>query len=183
MKFISILGCMVFALSMANAQSFPKVDGSPLDCAYFPNNFAHDRKGDDKAIMKVIYSRPAKKDREIFGKLVPFDKVWRTGANESTEIKLYQDVMFGDKKLAAGTYSLFTIPGANEWTIIFNSDIDHWGAYSYNEANDVLRVTGKSSTGKKMVESFAIQFDSTGKNGGVMMIAWDTTGVEVPFTY
>ena len=176
--------CLVFiSVSFAEAQSFRGVDKSSMDCAYFPDNFAHDRKGDDKAIMKVTYSRPLKNGRDVFGKLVPYDKVWRTGANESTEIKLYQDVMFGDKKLSAGTYSLFSIPNATEWTIIFSSDVDYWGAYSYKESGDVLRVKGKPMEGKKEVEAFTIQFDSTGKNSGVMRLAWDKTVVEVPFTF
>jgi len=133
--------------------------------------------------MRVTYSRPAKKDREVFGKLVPYDKVWRTGANENTEIKLYQDVMFGDKKLSAGTYTLFSIPTANEWTIIFNSDLDYWGAFSYKENNDVLRVKAKTTNGKNEVENFAIQFESTGKNSGVMRFAWDKVVAELPFTF
>ena len=180
---------IVFILSalcstvLLQAQSFRGLDKSPLDNAYFPDNFAHDRKEGEKAIIKVTYSRPAKKGREVFGKLVPYDKVWRTGANESTEIKLYQDVMFGDKKLAAGTYSMFSIPNATEWTIIFSSDVDYWGGYSYKDSNDVLRVKGKPTTVNKEVEDFTIQFDNTGKNSGVMKVAWDKIVVEVPFTF
>jgi len=114
---------------------------------------------------------------------VPFDKVWRTGANENTEIKLYQDVMFGDKKLSAGTYTLFSIPTATEWTIIFSSDLDYWGSYSYKEANDVLRVKAITTARKKEVENFAIQFESMSKNSGVMRLAWDKVVAELPFTF
>ena len=78
--------------------------------AYFPNNFAHDRKGEQEAVIRVIYSRPQKSGREIFGNLVPWKKVWRAGANEATEIKFYKDVEIGGKKVKAGTYSLFAIP-------------------------------------------------------------------------
>ena len=95
----------------ALGQSFAKVDKSTLDIAYLPHNFAHDRENGELAIAKVTYSRPLKKDREIFGNLVPYGKVWRTGANESTEIKFYRDVNFGGQHIKAGTYSLFTIPG------------------------------------------------------------------------
>lgn len=166
-----------------HAQSFRAADKSPMDQAYFPDNFAHDRKDGEKAIIRVTYSRPAKNSREVFGKLVPYDKVWRTGANEATEIKLYQDVMFGDKKLAAGTYTIFSIPSANEWTIIFSSDLDYWGSFSYKENKDVLRVKAKTTEGKKEVENFAIQFESTGKNSGVMRLAWDKVIAELPFTF
>jgi hypothetical protein len=125
----------------------------------------------------VIYSRPGKNDREVFGKLIPYGKVWRTGANEATEIKFYQDVELAGKKVKEGTYSLFTIPGEKEWTIILNSDMDYWGAYSYNPKNDVLRVTAPATQISTPVENFTIQFDK-----GVMKLVWDKTLVEVPFT-
>lgn len=178
-----IFSILVLATVTLHAQSFSDADKSPMDRAYFPDNFAHDRKDGDKAIMKVTYSRPAKNSREVFGKLVPYDKVWRTGANEATEIKLYQDVMFGDKKLSAGTYTVFTIPTANEWTIIFSSDLDYWGAYSYKESNDVLRVKAKTTDNKKEVENFSIQFESTAKTSGVMRFGWDKVVAELPFTF
>jgi len=174
---------LITSVTTLNAQSFSSLDKSTLDMAYFPDNFAHDRKGDQKAIMKVVYSRPAKKDREVFGKLVDYNEIWRTGANETTEIKLYQEVNFGDKKVPAGTYSLFSIPTKDDWTIILNSDIDYWGSYRYNEDNDVARVSAKSMESKKVIENFSIQFEGTGDNSGVMRLGWDKTVVEVPFTY
>lgn len=166
----------------ASAQSFRKTDKSPLDMAYFPDNFAHDRKEGEKAILRVTYSRPFKNNRKVFGGIVKYDKVWRTGANEATEIKLYQDVEFAGKKLPAGTYAVFSIPGEKEWTIIFNSDLDYWGHYSYNESNDVLRVPANVTQGSQVVENFTIQFDGSG-GSGVMYLAWDTTVVELPFSY
>jgi hypothetical protein len=117
------------------------------------------------------------------GKLVPYGKVWRAGANEATEIKFYQDVQMAGKSVKAGTYSLFTIPGEKEWTIILSSDLDYWGAFSYKEANDVIRITSPLSTQDKTVENFTIQFDKKGDQQGVMMLAWDKTVVEVPFKY
>jgi hypothetical protein len=167
----------------SQAQTFSGLDKSPMDMAYFPNNFAHDRKEGEKAIIRVTYSRPQKKDRDIFGKLIPYGKVWRTGANEATEIKFYQDVALGGKKVKAGTYSLFTIPGAKEWTIIVNKDLDYWGAYSYKAENDILRVTALVSTLTDTVENFTIQFESKGEKKGVMKLAWEQTSVEVPFTF
>lgn len=169
--------------SLAEAQDFRKPDKSPMDMAYFPDHFAHDRKDGEKAIIRVTYSRPVKNDREVFGKLVPYGKVWRTGANESTEIKFYQDVDLNGKKVKAGTYSLFTIPGEKEWTIILNSDLDYWGAYKYNEKNDVLRVTAPVATLTEPLDSFSIQFKSKGDKKGVMKLGWDTTSAELPFSY
>ena len=171
------------AFSTAEAQNFRKPDQSPMDMAYFPDHFAHDRKEGEKAIIRVTYSRPLKKGREVFGKLVPYGKVWRTGANEATEVKFYQDVDFGGKKVSAGSYSLFTIPGEKEWVIILNSDLDYWGAYKYNEKNDVVRVPGSVISLTEPQENFSIQFESKGDKQGVMKMAWDKTVAEVPFTY
>lgn len=165
------------------AQNFASLDKSPMDMAYFPNNFAHDRKAGEKAIVRVTYSRPPRNGREIFGKLVPYGKVWRAGANEATEIKFYQDIELGGKAVKAGSYSLFTIPGEKEWTIILNSDLDYWGAYSYNEKNDLVRVNAPVTVLNSSVEPFTIQFASKGEKQGIMKLAWDKTVVDVPFRF
>ena len=178
-----IIFCALFILLFSNmsyAQGFTGLDKSPMDMAYFPDNFAHDRKPGEKAIVRVTYSRPPKNNREVFGKLVPYGKVWRTGANEASEIKFYHDVELGGKKVKAGTYSLFAIPGDKEWTIILNNDLDYWGAYSYNAKNDVLRVTAPTKLLNSAVEHFTIQFESKGEKQGAMKMAWDKTLVEVP---
>lgn len=116
-------------------------------------------------------------------KLIFYGKVWRAGANEATEIKFYQDVELGSKKVKAGTYSLFTIPGEKEWTIILNSDVDYWGAYSYNAKNDVVRVTAPATEMNDVVENFTIQFNGKGDKQGSMKLAWDKTVVDVPVKY
>ena len=113
-SFLFLAFSLCFGL-LVSAQSFRGLDRSPLDMAYFPDNFAHDRGAEDKAIVRVIYSRPQKKGREIFGNKVPYGKVWRTGANEAPELKVYQDITLSGKEVKAGTYALFTLPGENEW--------------------------------------------------------------------
>ncbi len=185
MKKVLSIVWLFFTVSSASVfgQGFQGTDKSPMDMAYFPDNFAHDRKGDEKAIIRVTYSRPAKNGREVFGKLIPYGKVWRTGANEATEIKIYQDVTVNGKALKAGTYSLFTIPGESEWTIIFNSDLDYWGSYSYKESSDVLRVTATAKKIGETIEAFSIQFAKAGNNGATMLIGWDKTVAEVPFQF
>lgn len=179
-----ILICMLAAatVNIATAQDFRGNDKSPMDMAYYPDNFAHDRKGSEEALVRVIYSRPAKNGRQVFGKLLPYGKVWRTGANENTEIKVYKDATVAGSQLKAGTYSLFTIPGESEWTLIFNSDVDYWGAYSYNEKNDVLRVKVPARKTDKTIENLSIQFAKNG-GGAIMYIGWDDTIAEVPFTF
>ena len=185
MKKISFLLLFALFISAASyAQKLRGLDKSPRDVAYFPDNFAHDRKDGEKPLVKVTYSRPFVKGREIFGKLEPFGKVWRTGADESTEIKLYADATIGGKKVKAGTYSLFTIPEENEWTIILSSDLDYWGAYKYKEANDVIRVkVPVKSKNADLIENFTIQFAAKGANEATMTLGWANTLVDVPFKF
>ncbi len=187
MKNKVVLFCLVALLLTleVQAQEMAGLDKSPMDMAYYPDNFAHDRKfapkliGDTPALVRITYSRPAKKEREIFGKLIPYNEVWRTGANESTEIKFFKDVIIQGKKVKAGTYSLFTIPNANEWLIIINSDVDFWGAYSYNQANDILRVTVPVKNSVEVIENFSIQLSKVNSSEAVVRLAWDTTLVEL----
>jgi Protein of unknown function (DUF2911) len=93
--------------------------------------------------VNVSYSRPGVKDRKIWGELVPYNKVWRAGADEATKITFSTDVVIEGKKLPAGAYGFFAIPGENEWTLIFNKVADQWGAFTYNESEDALRIKVK----------------------------------------
>jgi len=180
---IALLIVFCFAFITSKAQIKQITDASPLNVAYLPDNYAHDWNKHEKAIIKVYYSQPQKKNREIFGSLVPYGKVWRTGANESVEIKVFQNLTFAGKSLGAGTYTLYTIPNEKEWVVIINSDLDHWGAYSYNKSNDVIRVTIPSSSLTETIESFSIMFSSSSDNEAVMSMVWDQTLVEIPITY
>ena len=184
-----ILFCFILCSTLQlSAQKFPGLDKSPMDVSYYPHDFAHDRKfapdkiggADAAAVVRVIYSRPAKKEREVFGKLIPFGKVWRLGANEATEIKFYQDVTFGGKPVKAGSYALFAIPDQEEWTIVLNGELDHWGAYSYKESLDVLRVKVPVKSTADVVENLAVAFEKADAKAAIMRIAWDKTMVEVP---
>src|SRR5678815_5757378 len=93
--------------------------------------------------LTVTYSRPGVKDRKIWGGLVPMNEVWRTGANEATTFQCSDAVTIGDKSLPAGTYAVYTIPGSNEWTVIFSTAKEAWGSFEYSTAQDVLRFTAK----------------------------------------
>lgn len=185
MKKTILFSLLLTALSFCTyAQKFRGLDKSPRDIAYYPDHFAHDRKEGDKALVKVSYSRPFLKGREIFGKLEPYGKVWRVGADEATEIKFYKDAVFGGKKVKAGTYSLFAIPGEKEWTLILSSDLDVWGAYKYKEANDVARTTVPvSPKAAAPIENFSIVFTGDKADRAVMALGWDSTIVEVPITF
>jgi hypothetical protein len=126
--------------------------------------------------VKVSYGQPSKRDRAIFGKLVPYGQVWRTGANEATEITFAKDMNFGGKPVKAGTYSLFTIPGENEWTIILNSELKQWGSFNYDKIKDkdVLQVKVPSMK-VPMTEKLTLSFDESNN----LTIAWEETGVKV----
>ena len=175
---------MVLAISsFVTAQKFRALDKSPMDVAYLPDNFAHDREDGDMAIARVHYGQPQKKDRIVFGGLIPLNKVWRTGANESSEFKAYKDITIGGETLKAGTYSLFSIPSEKEWTIIFNSDVDYWGDYGYKEENDVMRVKVGVKSLEEAVEAFSIRLEDLKDGKAVMRMAWDKTMVEVPIGY
>lgn len=184
MKNSPIILCVILLMSFTSvAQTLRGLDKSPLDIAYFPDHFAHDRKDGQKAKVKVIYSRPYKNNREILGGIIPYGKIWRTGANENTEITFYSDATVAGSKIRKGTYSLFTIPEKDNWTIIFNSDIDYWGAYKYNEKNDVVRVSVKPGTSAADVENFTIQFEGKEGNQTNMNMAWGNFLVKVPMVF
>jgi Protein of unknown function (DUF2911) len=136
--------------------------------------------------ITIVYNRPSKKGRVIFGELVPYDKVWRTGANEATTFETNKDLTFGDKPLKAGKYSLWTIPGEQTWTILFNSESGQWGVGFNGEANrnpakDVISVDAPSVTIDKEVEQFTIEVGKMGEDHELTFI-WDKTVVALPFS-
>jgi len=132
--------------------------------------------------ISVSYSRPNVKGRKIFGALEPYDKVWRTGANSATVVKFTDAIKVEGKDLPAGEYALFTIPGKTEWTIIFNKGVKEWGAYTYSEANDVLRVKVKPIALKEKVETFTIQFANVYDTSAQLQLSWENTLVNVNLT-
>ena len=124
------------------------------------------------ANVKIVYCQPSARGRKIMGGLVPYGEVWRTGANEATTFEIDKPVKIEGKDLAAGKYSLFTIPGENEWTIIINKDAKQWGAYKYKQEDDVLRVTVKPTKAAAPVETFNIV---VGKDD--VQLKWENTAV------
>lgn len=169
----------------AASLKLPQLDKSPMDMAYYPDNYPVLKiqdKANEPLVARVIYSRPQKEGRTVFGGLVEYGKVWRLGANEATEIELYKDVKIKDKKLAKGRYSIFAIPTQAEWTIIFNKDTDVWGAFKYDEKKDAMRVSFPVQNVVTPVEPFTISFSKTG-SGADMLIAWDQAMVTVPVNF
>lgn len=132
--------------------------------------------------ISLSYFRPSTKDRKIFGGLVPYGKVWRTGANSATTITFSEDVSMGGQKVTAGKYGLFTIPGEKEWTIILNKDAAQWGSYTYKEDQDVIRLKVKSFAVTPKVETFTMQFGNVKSGSLDLSLAWENTGIIIPFT-
>lgn len=133
--------------------------------------------------IKIVYGQPYKGGREIFGELVLYEEVWRTGANEATEITTTRDILFSGEKLEAGTYSLFTIPDHETWTIILNSELGLWGAFDYDASKDVLRVEVEAINTEQVEEAFIIQFDEVQDDSTAIIIKWDQTKVQIPIEF
>jgi hypothetical protein len=171
----SILTFTVFVITLISslqitAQEFKNLDKSPMDMASYPSSYKISEK-----LVKVIYSRPQLNGRDLV-KLAPPEKVWRTGANEATEITFYKDVIFGGKALKAGTYSLFTIPSyKGDWTVIINKARNVWGSYYYKQDQDVIRVSGKASKIEENIEALSMTFEED----MTLKIGWGNTVVSV----
>ncbi len=195
MRFSILAAAVLTAASLtAHAQEgkrpeFPKLDKSPLDATWLPRDSPFREKPTDPTpVARVLYSRPQKNGRaKLFGPdtsyVVPFGQVWRTGANESVELRVYKPLTIGGKKLAVGSYALYTIPGEKEWTVIVSNDTDRWGAYAYDQKKDVVRIKAPVLKPAEAVEAFSIVFREEAAGKATMRIVWDTTEVDVPVTY
>lgn len=131
--------------------------------------------------LQLIYSRPGMKGRKIFGDLVPYGKVWRTGANSATRIRFNDDVNFGGQPLKAGEYALYTIPREDEWEIVINKGSEDW-APQFKQENDILRVKAKSIKLDNPVETFTMQIENVKPTSADLKIMWEKTAVAVPIS-
>ena len=132
----------------------------------------------DGKTITVDYSRPSVKGRTIFGGLVPFGKVWRTGANSATTLKTNTDLTIGGTSVPAGTYTLYSIPEEKKWTLIINKETGQWGT-KYDQAQDLARVEMKTSKNSSPTEQFTISFDQTGAASAVLKLDWADTTAKV----
>ncbi|RYG38663.1 MAG: DUF2911 domain-containing protein [Chitinophagaceae bacterium] len=177
------------ALTLLNGIAFsqtpvPAIDKSPLDVSYFPCDYPllkTQGQSAEPVIARVIYSRPKKEGRAVFGNLVEFGKLWRLGANEATEIEFFKPVMIGQKKVAKGRYTLYAVVNEKSWTFILNKETDLWGSFKYKQANDVVRVEVPVQKLEEPLESLAMMFEKTA-TGTNLVIAWENTKVALPIT-
>jgi hypothetical protein len=152
------------------AQDQPKQPLSPPGTATF--TFA------DGKTITISYSRPSMRGRKIFGELVPYGQVWRTGANAATTLKTDANITIGGANVPAGTYTLYTIPAEKKWTLILNKETGQWGT-KYDEKQDLARVEMKTSKNASPTEQFTISFDQTGANAAVLKLDWSDTTAKV----
>ena len=150
---------------------------SPFETATYQNSDTQ---------ISIEYCRPYKKGREIFGELVPYDKIWRTGANEATVIRTNKDLKFGENTLNAGTYTLWTIPHQDKWTIIFNHEVGQWGVKMDGVANcdiskNIFQIDVPATSQTEVAEMLSIEIKEASQNIELILI-WDTIRVTVPFS-
>ncbi len=169
------------AVQTATVKSLP-MDKSPMDMVYFPEEYPVLKikdKAKEPLIARVIYSRPQKADRVVFGDLVEFGKVWRLGANEATEIEFFRDVKIDGKRVPKGKYTLYAIVSPDQWLMIVNKETDTWGSFKYDEKKDLLRVAVPAERDQMPVEAFTTYFEKTAA-GANLVIAWDTVKASLP---
>ncbi len=186
MKKLFVAAFLLLATQLLQAQSWIPVDKSPMDQIYYPIDYpsAKIRGGFKEPLrMRVIYSRPEKHNRSIFGSdIVPYGKVWRLGANEATEIEFFTPATIGGKKVPKGRYTLYAIAGEKDWTFIINKDTDAWGAFNYDQAKDVARATVPVKELADPLESLTINFEKTAT--GVNLVAgWDKKSATLPINF
>lgn len=176
-KYIVIMKKMIFTvfavciLLTVNAQQLTTPQPSPTQT--IKQNFG-------LSSIELSYSRPGVKGRKVFGDLVPFDNVWRTGANAATILTFADEVMIGDKKIPAGKYGLVSIPNKDNWTLILTKQLDITSPAAYKQENDVVRVAAKPMQLNDKVENFTMQFANIKPNSCDLQLMWDNTAVALP---
>lgn len=171
--------CLLYVFLMLfiaelSAQNFKSLDKVPHDIVYYRESNV------SQPIVKVLYGRPTSKATvEVFGTEIPFNEIWRTGANEATEIKLYKDIVFGGTKVKAGTYVLYTIPNEKTWKIILSSNTDVLGAFQYDPIFNVAEIEVPVNKAENL-DTFSIGFKKVEVDAVNMVLAWKSTRVKVP---
>ena len=183
--FLAIIS-VCLSLSGLQAQTkLPPMDKSPMDMSYCPNGYPILKIQDkitEPLVARVIYSRPQKNGRVIFGELLEYGKVWRLGANEATEIEFYLNVKINDKKVKKGRYTMYCIPYADKWTIIINKENDTWGSFKYDEKKDLVRIDIPVQKQTEITEEFVMAFEKS-ISGASLIIAWDDVKVNLPIVF
>lgn len=179
-SFLLLISCL-----SARAQQKPTdLDKSPMDMGYWPANYPILKmtgKANDQPVARIIYGRPIKNGRSIFGGIIKYNELWRLGANEASEIEFFKNVRVNGKTVPKGRYTLYCIPFENKWTMIINKDNFCWGNFNYDSKKDLLRTDIEVEGKQDIVEVFTMYFDES-KNGANMLILWDDLKAILPIT-
>lgn len=170
---------------LGQSNAIPPVDKSPMDMAYYPNNYPIlkiQEKITEPLTARVIYSRPQKAGRVIFGSIVKHGEVWRLGANEATEIEFFRNVKINGQKINKGRYTLYAITKDATWTMIVNKDSDSWGSFKYDKTKDLVRMEVPVQKMENTIEHLSMVFEKS-TNGFNLIIAWDNVKVAMPVTF
>ncbi len=176
---------LFFISLLAQSGNLPPMDKSPMDMSYYPNNYPVLKIQDkitEPLVARVVYSRPQKTGRVIFGDLVKNGEVWRLGANEATEIEFFTKVKIGGNKVPKGRYTLYALVNENTWTIIINKETDTWGAFKYDAKKDLLRTDVPVQKTDAIVEALSMVFEKSA-TGCNLIMAWDNLKVALPIVF
>ena len=180
------LALALVASILANAQQKPTdLDKSPMDMSYWPSNFPMLKlsgKASGDPFARVIYGRPQKNGRTLFGDIVQYNTIWRLGANEATEIEFFVPVKIDGKLVPKGRYTLYSIPNETNWTLILNTDNFSWGNFSYNAKKDLLRVQVPVIKTMDTTEAFTLYFEETNLGAGLIVL-WEQVKVMLPISF
>lgn len=177
---ITLLCCSIIATAQQKATD---LDKSPMDMTYYPSNYPilkMNGKAKDQPIARVIYSRPLKSNRTIFGGIVKYGELWRLGANEATELEVFRNVKIGGKVVPKGKYTLYCIPFENKWTIIINKDTFSWGSFTYNSKKDLCRIDIPVQTIDDTAEALTMYFDDKADGSSSLVMMWDNIKAVLP---
>ncbi len=183
LTFMLMLMCLEVSAQIP-AEKLPPLDKSPMDVSYYPANYPILKiqgKATEPVAIRLIYSRPQLNGRRAFGELRELGKMWRLGANEATEIEFFKDAKIDGKRIKKGRYTLYSIPNATQWTIIFNKDTDTWGDFKYDHSKDILRTTA-SVAKTETTEVLSMFFENNGA-GANLLIYWDDVKVSLPIAF
>ena len=181
--FSFLLFCASVVLhAQGNNTKLPALDQSPMDMIYYPENYPVlkiQEKVTEPPVARVIYSRPQRNNRVIFGELLEYGRIWRLGANEATEIEFFRDVKIANKKIPKGRYTLYAIVNQDKWTMILNRDTDTWGSFKYDEKKDVLRTVVPVEKTADMTEAFTVLLNKH-ESGIALVVNWEDVKVTLP---
>lgn len=206
MKYLLVICCLLFIVSCSNSPAPPpssqiivkdsniikkeaanpyvQVDVSPMDMAYFPADYPIKKMNKEEVappVARVIYSRPHRGGRKLFGELVKWGQPWRLGANEATEIRFFQPVTILDKKIDKGQYVMYAIPYEDKWTIVLNSNLYSWGL-KFDSTKDVFKFDVPAAIKPQTIEYFTMMFEKT-TTGADLLMAWEAREVRLPIQF